>query len=69
MADYTNYNHSSSNKGPILALLALAALVIGIFVLAANAPVVQEGAVSGDAVAIETAPAVTEGRSSITDSQ
>jgi hypothetical protein len=55
MADYTNYNHGSSNKGAIAALGVLAVLIIGILVLAANAPPVQEGAIPSDTGA---APAV-----------
>lgn len=58
MADYTNYNQGSGNKGAIAAICILALLIVGIFVLAANAPPVQDGAVSSDpASATQTAPA------------
>jgi hypothetical protein len=70
MADYTNYNQGSGNKGAIAAIAVLALFIIGIFVLAANAPPAQDGAVSSDpATAIEsqttiadptTAPAIAD---------
>ena len=59
MADYTDYNEGNGNKGIIVALVLLAAIIGGLIWIGANAPVASEGAVSLDpAGAVETAPAV-----------
>ena len=57
MADYTNYNHGSSSKGTIIALCILAVFIVGILVVAASAPPVETGVVSGNpAAATEAEP-------------
>lgn len=61
MADYTNYNQGSGNKGALAAIGVLVLLIIGIFVLAANAPPASTNGVSGDpTAATEAQPTIAD---------
>ena len=68
MADYTDYNPSTGNKGVIVALVLLTALIVGLIWIGINAPGVVEGQ---DAIApatgVETAPATGDIAPAITE--